>query len=66
MEASEIVSKLRASTFVFTEAQKIRAELKKLDDEDLETIVRKLRIEKTKPENLQVKRAIEEILFALV
>lgn len=65
METNEILIRLRKSPFVYTEAQKIRSELKKLDEYEIELAVRRLRIEKTRPENSSIARAIDEILFNL-
>ena len=62
MEAQEIVQKLKASSYKFTLAGKIRDEIKKLNDDESDQIILHLRREIANPENVDVLTALREII----
>ena len=62
MEATEIVQKLKTSPYKFTLADKIRDEVKKLNDDESDFLMMELRRELVKSENSDISKPLREIM----
>lgn len=63
MDAREIVQKLKTTPYKFTIANKIRDEVKKMNDDDSDFLIMELRREIAKPENEGIVKALREIIW---
>jgi hypothetical protein len=63
MDAVTIIDKLKGSTFVYSEASRIRDEIRRMEEEDRNRLIHNLRIECTKPENAQLQRVLQEMTW---
>jgi hypothetical protein len=62
MNAQDVLYKLRNTGYVFTTAHRIRAEIKKMDDDDRDRLYANLKLEVFNPQNADLVKAIKEIL----
>ncbi len=62
METKSIILKLKTTPYQFTEAGKVRDQLRKMPVEDRDIILEELRQERHKSENLGILKVLDQLL----